>query len=222
MNEILFCAHVILLYVIGVMIFQQRREWQVVWLCVMPILANLTLAKQIMICGFEVTSSDVYSVAYFVGMNHYHETYGKKAAFELVRLSMLCIIVMPLLLLMHTFYLPSVHDVYHEVFVKIFGFVPWVAAVSVASFTLSQYLERTLFAYSQTMIQGHYHYRSFITASISQLFDTAFFTFFAVSYLVHQPWHVFIISYVIKQIIICGWFCISRIHQPEEPHYVRD
>lgn len=221
MNELLFLGHIVLLYLIGVCFFQRKREWMILWLCTMPFLANLTIAKQITLWGFEVTSADVYSVAYFVGMNHYHETYGKKDAYKLVRLSLLFIFVMPLLLYIHTFYVPSSHDAYHEVFEKIFSVVPWVSCVSIISFALSQYLERFLFTCMQSF-KAHYQTRSFLTTSISQLFDTAFFTYFAIGYLVHQPWHVFMMSYALKQLIICSWFGLSVMQKQGEKLYVRD
>tara|TARA_A100001015_G_C15016392_1_gene725737 strand:+ start:1131 stop:1808 length:678 start_codon:yes stop_codon:yes gene_type:complete len=221
MNEALFLLHLLALYLLSVTIFHKKHHWHIVWLCIMPVLANLTIAKQIMLFGFEVTTADVYSVAYFVGMNSYHERYGLKSAYKLVRLSLSITVIVPILLCVHTVYIPSTHDEYQSVFVKLFTLVPWISLVSFGSFAISQFFERRLFAYFATRRSFVYETRSFLSASISQVLDTALFTYIALGGLVHKPMDVFIVSYSIKLLILSIWCCISLLHKNKVEAYVR-
>ena len=219
MNEIMYLMHIVLLYVTYSLYFQKTDYKQIAWLCLMPVLANLSLAKQVMILGFEVTTADVYSVAYFVGMNQFHELHGYHKANKMVRFTLVVAILTSLTLSAHIIYTPSIHDTYHEVFSKVYGIMPSIALLSLISFALSQFLERNIFELLLQRSRWSYLQRSLLSASLAQFFDTAFFTYFALSGIMHNCWDVFLVSYFIKQACLLVWFALAVVKNLNKRDY---
>ncbi len=205
MNNIIFLLHTLLLYTVTYIARYFGRQTLVLWLCFLPVCANLVVTKQIMLFGFEVTSADVYTIAFFFGMNIIHEQYGKSQAYRTLVLTMIVTLAIPFLLSMHLLYEPSIHDKLHTSFDLVFGITPKIASLSFVSFCLSQIFERVLFGYISKHYTWSFVLRSFVAVTCSSLIDTWFFTFTALSSIVFDLWSVFFVSYAIKQICLLVW-----------------
>lgn len=87
MNELIFFLHLLIVILFS---FAARRLGKMAvfsFIIVQSILANLFVIKQMELCGFTVTCSDVYAVGSIIALNVLQEDYEKIDAQRAVGLS---------------------------------------------------------------------------------------------------------------------------------------
>ena len=218
-NNILFISHVICLYLVVWGAARIGRDMLYVCLILMPLCANMIVAKEVMLFGYEVSTADAYTMAFFFGMNTVHENYGQNEAWRLLFASILVAALVPLLLATHLWYEPSVHDKMHDVYAQSLGVLPRVAIFSCVSFALSQIMERVGFSYLSRVTSWPFIIRSLIVVMCSSLFDTWFFTYSALAPLLHDPWSMCVMSYGIKCVCMIIWACAAALQPSSRSIY---
>jgi len=202
MNEIIFASHLAAILVIS---YITRRLGLVALTCfvvLQSLLANLFVLKQIVLFGYEVTCSDVFSVGAIVALNLLQEDFDAAASRRAVLLSFFFMIFFVLMSWIHLLYAPSGQDYMHSAYSQILSFAPRLMFASICTTVIAQGVDVRLFSSMKMLApKASLFFRSGITVFISQGLDTLLFTFLGLYGLVASPWNIFFISYAIKMFI---------------------
>lgn len=202
-NELIFVIHSILIGLFAILALKINKEALIVLLCIQALLSNLFVTKQIMILGLCATCADVFSVGSSICLNLLQEYFGQSIAKKAIWLSFFSLFFYLVMTQIHLLYMPTEFDLTHIHFSSIFEFAPRLIIVSLISYVISQQLDTILYGYFRTKFAGKYFIlRNYGSLLISQLFDTAFFTIFGLYKIMPNLFQVFIISYLIKVLII--------------------
>jgi queuosine precursor transporter len=205
MNELLFTFHLTLILAITYTARRLGRDALIGWVILQPLLANLFVLKQITLCGFHVTCSDVYAVSAMLGVNFLQEYYGKETAKKALQLSLAAMLFFVLMSLLHLFYQPSSFDTTQNAYEIILGQSPRLFIASIGCFLLMQQIDLHIFAFlKQRCPRLPLRIRNVITLSFSQVFDSFFFTIFALSGILSNLTDIFLVSILIKCAI--AWY----------------
>jgi len=78
MNEFIFLLHIIIIAISSLVALRLGKEALVAYVCVLGILSNLFVTKQILLFGFNVIATDAFVVGAVLGLQLLQEYYGKK------------------------------------------------------------------------------------------------------------------------------------------------
>ena len=198
MNEILFFAHTLIVVAFALLALRLGKNALIAFIALQGILANVFVVKQISLFGFCVTCSDVFAIGGILSLNLLQEYFGKEAAKESIRLSLLTLVFFALMSQIHLFYNPSVSDQTHNAFQMIFSSTPRIVFASIGTFYLVQSMDVRLFPF----LRGIFPVRVAISLLFSQLIDTALFSFLGLYGLVESVFDIIFMSFLIKCIII--------------------
>ena len=199
MNEILFAFHLLLILTITWAARHFGRDALMGWVILQPILANLFVLKQVVLFGFHVTCSDVYAVSAILGVNFIQEYYGKEPAKRTVWHSMLAMLFFVAMSMLHLSYEPSNYDISHGAYKVILEQSPRLFVASMLGFLLVQQIDIHLFAFlKEKLPHVPFRLRNLMSLTVSQIFDTFFFTIFGLSGIVCDLVDIFILSAIIK------------------------
>ncbi|HXF28352.1 MAG TPA: queuosine precursor transporter [Chlamydiales bacterium] len=166
------------------------------------IAANFYATKEILLFGFEVTASDVYTIGAMMGLFLIQEYWGKLAVRATLHLSFLLLFFAALTSYFHVQYTPSTHDTMHTTFERLLAPTPRLAIASFVSFVIVQYLEIALFQLFQKAQRIPLSIRAFSVGAITQCLDTLLFSILGLSGIVHSLVDIFVVSYFIKLIVL--------------------
>lgn len=199
MNTFILAAHLVAIIVIS---FFVRRLGSVALTCfvvLQTILANLFVLKQINVCGFDATCSDVFSVGAMISLNMLQEDYDAKSSKQAVLLSFAFMLFFVTMSWIHLQYIPAEQDGTYEAYSAILGMTPRLMIASIVTTLISQGIDVKLFGLlKQLLPKRGLPLRSGLSALISQAVDTALFTFLGLYGFVANPVDIFLVSYVIK------------------------
>ena len=202
MNEILFIAHLAAVVAISYMARRLGRTALTCFVVLQSLMANLFVLKQVVLFGFEVTCSDVFSVGAIVALNLLQEDFDAAASRRAVLLSFFFMLFFVVMSWIHLLYIPSTTDYMHDAYRQVLGVAPRLMFASICTTIVAQAIDIRLFAYMKRCFpKALLSIRSGITISISQGVDTLLFTFLGLYGLVASPWDVVFISYAIKMFI---------------------
>ncbi len=202
-NELIFLCHSALVASIALVLLKLGKEGLTAGICLFSILSNLLVTKQIGLLGFETITTDVFTIGAVFCLNLLQEHFGREATNRAIACNFVLLITYVVMCMLHLAYQPNQFDTMQPHFVALLSPMLHLVIASVASYLLSQLFDAYLYGKLKTMFQGkHLLLRNAIILSSSQLLDTVFFTFAALYGTVHDVWHVIIISYAIKLIVI--------------------
>lgn len=202
MNELIFFLHLLIVILFS---FAARRLGKMAvfsFIIVQSILANLFVIKQMELCGFTVTCSDVYAVGSIIALNVLQEDYEKIDAQRAVGLSFFFLLFFAAGSFIHLLYVPSAGDTAHLAYARILESTPRIVVASIVTTFIVQLIDVQFFAFlKEKFTKTSFAIRASVSVTVAQILDTALFTFLGLYGLVDSPWDVFWVSLVLKLII---------------------
>lgn len=210
-NEVLFLVHILIVSIFATIALKLKKEGLFSLICIQAVLANIFVTKQIMLAGFCVTCTDIFTVGISLCLNYLQEFYDKKTAEKAIWTSFFCLLFYVVMSQVHLFYFPANVDTFNEYFIKILSPMPRIIIASMFAYLVSQYTDTTIYA----ILKNKFGNKFFILRNcgsilISQLVDTALFTFLGLYSLVNNIWHIFFVSYLIKILSIFAIVPLSK------------
>ena len=203
MNTLLFIFHSIFIGMSLVAACYYKKELLISLICIMAILSNLFVVKQITLFGFDVTCTDVFSVGISLGINLIVEVFGQELAKKTIIISFVCLVFYLVMSMFHIAYIPNNHDIASPAFCTILSFAPRIVLASIFSYIVSQYFEYRFFSFLKKFFNNRYFlFRNYITVFLSQLIDTILFSTLGMYKIVANLTHLIILSYTIKVVMI--------------------
>ena len=168
------------------------------------ILCNVQVLKTVQLFGLTTTLGNILYGSVFLATDLLGEVYGKAQARRSVYLGFAALLAATALMQMALTFPPDVSDFADPHLQAIFGFLPRVAAASLAAYLLSQLHDVWAFHWLKKATQGrHLWLRNNASTLISQLIDSMVFCFLAFAYVF--PWPVFseilLTTYLMKVLV---------------------
>ena len=209
MNEMIFLFYILVLSSAALFALSQGKEALIAFICLITVLMNLFVLKQIRLFSFTATASDALAVSATLSLNLLQEYYNKQTALWAIWLSFCGAIFYTLISLLHLSYAPAVTDCSQEAFIALLNPMPRIIIASLASYLIAQYIDTYLYSYFKKYTQGRYFIlRNYGSLAISQLFDTVLFAIIGL-YKLNESFNsiftivdIILVSYSIKLIAI--------------------
>ncbi len=202
MNELIFLFHIVA--ILGsIYAFSKLGKSGLSAIFVLQIVfANLFILKQTKLFGLIVTTTDCYTIGSFITLNILREKFGKNASDQTILLGLLSILFLPLMsffLLGYGFVAENqtMAQMYIDLLTPSFR----IFFISILCMVTFQKLDTYMFSHFRKRFS--LTASMFISLSISQFLDTAFFTYGALSGVVDNLSQILVFSYLIKVITIC-------------------
>jgi len=219
-NELFFLIHVCSIagFTLGSLLL--GKEALTASICLMGILANVFVTKQIMLFGLPVVTTDVFMIGCILGLNMLQEYFGREA----VKMAIIINTLLSLFYLgmsnIHLLYTPSSVDWADAHFQALLAPMPRIIIASISVYVLVQIIDALLYGFLKILFRGKYLViRNVVSLASTQLLDTVLFSFAALYGVVHSVLPIIIMSYTIKMlVIICNTPFISlskRLINPE-------
>jgi queuosine precursor transporter len=199
MNEWIFFTHLLLLIAFLFAALRAGKMGLTVLVCLLTVVANIFVVKQISLFGLSVTCSDVYIVGGLLALNLLQEFFGKESALKAVRISFMAATFFVAMVEMHLWYVPNAADVTQSAFLQIFSATPRIVAASLAVFFLVQQMDLRVFAWLQNKWGRRYlPFRVGVSLLLSQIVDTVLFSFLGLYGIVASVMAVIVVSLPVK------------------------
>jgi hypothetical protein len=206
-NEFIFFLQVFVVLIFAFASLRIGKEALCTWVTLQAILANLFVLKQIDLCGFTVTCSDVFAIGSILGLNLLQEYFGKKTAVKTAWISFFFMLFFGLMSQIHLLFNPSPDDYSQSAFVILLSPAPRLLLASLIVFVIVQQFDLRFYGLLKK-IPGNLplSYRNFLSLSVSQFIDTVLFSFLGLYGVVASLFDVVFISFLLKVVIT---LCIS-------------
>jgi uncharacterized integral membrane protein (TIGR00697 family) len=202
-NELIFLAQSIFIALSLLAALRLGQEALIALICLQGVLSNLFVVKQINIFSLHATSADAFSVGMILGLNLLQEFYGHSIAKKTIWLNLGCLLFYTIISQIHLFYLPNSFDTMHIHFAPLLSLMPRITLASITVYLIVQFWDAWFYGKLKTKFSDLYFIRrTLAAASISQLIDTVLFSFLGLYGIIEDVWHVIIVSYLIKMVVI--------------------
>jgi uncharacterized integral membrane protein (TIGR00697 family) len=202
MNELIFLVHVVIVIAFALLALRLGRETLISWVALQAILANLLVLKEITLFGMQVTASDVFAVGVLLGLNLLQEYFGREVAGKTVWVCLYLLLFFTAMTVLHILYMPSMYDTAHGAYLTILRPAPRLVAASLLTGFITQNLDVRIFGFLKNYAILSLPVRCVISFFLSQFFDTLSFTLLGLSGLVTSLVDVFIVSFLVKLVIM--------------------
>ncbi len=203
-NEILFFIQIFVIIALSFGALKLGKEALIGWIALLTLGANLFVLKQVDLFGLRVTGSECAIIGGMVSLSLLQEYFGNKLAKKTTAICFYLLIAFCLLSQLMMRYIPNSTDQAQEHLHFLFSPFSRILCVSLIVLLLAQRIEIGLFQLlKRLMPKRSLGLRSMISCSLSQLFDTIAFTFVGLGSLITSPFHVIILSFAIKALILC-------------------
>ncbi len=223
MNECLFLFHVIIILGFTLISFRLGKIALGSWICIQALCANLLVLKQVVLFGFHVTCSDVFTIGGILSLNLLQEHYGPKIAQKVVINCLCFMLFFALLSQIHLFYIPSPEDTAQDAYNTLFTPAPRLLFASLLTFYIVQKIDIHVFSKIKAALpSSSFAVRNFFSLLSSQLLDTILFTCIGLYGLVSSLFDMIVLSFLIKALVIFTLFPLTaalsrKWIQPKEP-----
>jgi len=212
MNEFIFFIQVLLITGFTLGAKRLGKEALTAWVSIQALIANLFVLKQISLFGLEVTSSDAFVIGSLLGLNFLQENHGQSEAYKATKICFLLISFFALVSQLHILYRPNAFDISQSAFEMILSPSLRLTAASVAVFLIVQQIDIRLFSVIKNKWpQVPFSMRAGATLVVSQLLDTILFTFAGLYGIVESVLDIFMMSFLIKIIVITCFTACTRL-----------
>jgi hypothetical protein len=199
LNELIFLLHIISVTTLGLIALRFGKSALIAIIALQCVVANIFITKQILLFGFNVTSTDVFIIGAELSLNLLQEFYGFDAAKKAIKISFLMLLSFLVYSIFQLWYVPSHADTMHPSFCAILGFTPRIILASILAYLISQSSSVLIFRFLQKLLNNKFFVlRSGITTSISQFIDTVVFTFAALYGITYSVAQIITLSFAIK------------------------
>lgn len=193
MNEALFFFHIFAVVLFVYLASRLGEKGLLISFILQVVMANLLVTKEILLFGFSVTCTDVFTIGSFMALTLIQLRYGEKKALEAIPLMLYAFLFIAALSQLHLLYTPAPYDTAHPFYVALFSHSPRIFLSSLAITLTTQYFHLFLLKKWQ---------KPLLVLLTSQFFDTVAFTFLALYGVMHNLPHIIFISYGIKALAI--------------------
>lgn len=203
MNEILFLIQILLVISFSYGAFYIGKEALFTAISLQAIFANFFILQQIDFFGFSVTCSDAFAIGSMFCLNLLREYYGKRESKKAIFVCFFFMIFFIVMSQVHLYFHPNAYDTSHSSYLYLLSPAPRLLFASIFVFFLSQYFDMRSFGFiSKYFPNLSFTIRSCISLSLIQLFDTIIFSFLGLYGIVANLFHVILISFILKLLII--------------------
>jgi queuosine precursor transporter len=203
-NELLFLSNICIVALFTLASLYLGKETLIATICLYGILANLFVTKQIMLFGLDCVTSDVFMVGAILGLNMLQEHYGPALVRKAIIANFLTMIFYVVVSMLFVAYTPSSFDSMQTHFEPILSPMLRIMIASISVYFITQLFDANLYRILKNRFGSkHLVLRNVVSLSTTQLLDTVLFSFAGLYGLVHSVWHIIIVSYTIKVIVIC-------------------
>jgi len=203
MNEFLFFCQIIVLCSFLLMSLKLGKTCLFIFTSIQPLFCNLFVFKQITLFNMNVSSAEAYAVTSILGMNLLREYFGRKEAMKAIYFSFLNLFLFTVMTQFQLRFTPNTFDWGHQAYSQLFCTTPRIVLCSFISFFLSERLDLAIFSFLKDRFTfGNITFRYVTSTCISQIFDTAFITFFGFYGVLDNLIQLMIFSYMIKVLVI--------------------
>ncbi len=204
-NELIFCFSIVFIAAatIGALTVSAAALTALVSLSV--VLMNLFVTKQILLFGYNATSTDALGIGAVLGINLLREYYGRAVGRQAVIISFLAVGFYTIISALVLAYEPSAWDTQHVHCVALLQPMPRILIASLISYITIETLEYWLYDRLYKKLNGRYFIaRNYAIVLFTQLLDTVFFTLLGLHGIVDNIGEIMLVSYGIKVVtIIC-------------------
>lgn len=202
-NELIFVAQSLVISGAALGALRFGSQALVAFICLVCILANLFVTKQIMLFGLNATSSDAFTIGATLGLNLLQEYYGRAITRKTIWINFFLLIFYAVMSQIHLLYVPSSFDSAQPHFVALLSLMPRLAAASLTVYMIAQSADYLLFGFFKRITRGRFLIvRNYASMLISQLLDTILFSFLGLYGVIDNLGEIIIISYAIKIVAI--------------------
>lgn len=199
MNYLIFLAHITIISSCTLLFGRLGKSALISYVSLLFVLANIFVIKQINLLDFAVTTADAYIIGISFGINLIQETWGKKEAQQAIFISFACSLFYLIMGYFQIWYIPAPHDISHVHFDFLMNHTLRIIVASFISYLIVQYADTMMYGYLKTKTNGKYFLlRNYISMFSSQFFDTILFSFLGLYGIVHNIYHIMIVSYGVK------------------------
>lgn len=203
MNEIIFLFHLFAVTGATLFAFRRGKETLIAWVGLQAVLANFFVLKQIALLGYTITCSDSFAIGTIFGLNLLREYAGKETANRALITSFVLMGFFIAMSQIHLLYTPSPHDFSQAAYHTLLSPSPRLLFASLATFALVQKGEVWLFTALKTKFPLiPFALRNMTSTTLSQIVDTALFSFLGLYGIVSCLTSVMVMSLLTKILII--------------------
>lgn len=179
------------------------RVWLTALLCVMLVLMNVFVLKQMVLFGMTVTGGNVLYAAVFLSTDLLAEHWGRRSAYRAVRIGFCASVFFVVMGSMILLYEPASGDWANPALQTLFTPMWRVVFASMFTYLLVQHLDVWLFGWIRKRTGGRYLWlRNNGSTCVSQAVDTVLFTVLAFA---GQPGfalgQIILFTYVVKVVV---------------------
>ena len=193
MNESLFFFHIFSILIFVYVASLLGEKGLLISFVLQVIMANLFVTKEVLLFGFSVTCTDVFTIGSFIVLTLLQIRYGEKSAHQAIPLILYAFVFTAVFSQIHLMYTPAPYDTAHTSYLAILSHSPRIFFSSLLISVATQYFH--LFLLKKWT-------KPIFALLTSQLFDTVAFTLFALYGVMHNLVHIVFISYLIKVLAI--------------------
>ena len=202
-NELIFVGQAIVIGVSALCALTLGKEALVAFVCLQCVLANLFVLKQITLFGLQATASDAFTIGATLGLNLLQEYYGRGITRNTIWINFFLLIFYTIITQLQLAYVPNIHDFAHPHLYGLLSFVPRIVVASFSVYLFVQMLDYHLYGLLKKMFNQKYLVlRNYASIAACQLVDTVLFSFLGLYGIIDNLFHVMIVSYLIKLIVI--------------------
>jgi hypothetical protein len=198
-NESIFLLHSILISIFALSALRFGKEALIAFIALQSILANLFVLKETTLLGLTATCSDAFAIGAVLGLNLLQEYYGRDLTKKSIWISFYLMIFYGIVSQLHLAYAPGNLDMTQPHYAALFGFMPRLVIASMITYLIAQFFDAWLYGALKERFNNRYLIiRNITSISISQFVDTLLFSFLGLYGIIHDIWHIILISYAIK------------------------
>jgi len=202
-NELIFIFQATTVAIFTLTALWLGKEALTATVCLYCILSNLFVTKQITLFGLSVVSTDVFAVGSILGLNLMQEYFGLSAARKAIGINAVLLLFYLASTQLFLAYAPNSFDTMNQHFIPVLTHMPRIIIASALVYFFVQLFDAQLYRFFKTFFKNRFLVgRNVMSLLISQLLDTVLFTFAGLYGIIQSPFHVIIISYTIKIIVI--------------------
>lgn len=203
MNEVTFLIQIFFILLFSFAALRLGKGALLTAVAVQAIFANFFVLQQIDLFGFSVTSSDAFAIGSMLCLNLLRENFGKEESKGAISISFFFMVFFVVMSGVHVKFHPNQFDTTHSSYLSLLTPAPRLLIASIVAFFLSQHLDLRIFGWVfKRFPNASFSVRSSISLSLSQLFDTIFFTLLGLFGIVAHIFDVILISFLVKACII--------------------
>jgi len=198
MNELIFLLSLSIVSCAALGALKLGKEALVALICLQWVLTNLFVTKQILLFGYNVTTSDALAVGATLSLNLVQEYFGKELAKKAIFIGFCSTIFYTLLSWLQLLYCPSPADTAHIHFCALLDPMPRLVIASLVTYLIVQFFDYRLYGFLKKNHPSSFILRNYISVGVTQLLDTVLFSFLGLYGIITPLLPMMLMSYGIK------------------------